>query len=58
MGHGFFQEYFGKETVDAYVVDTTAQICYFIGYREPAVVPCKSLAKRPAWRSVITWIGD
>lgn len=43
-----------------YQVDTVAQLCFAALYMEDALaqqpIPCASLARRPEWRQVITWI--
>jgi hypothetical protein len=43
-----------------YMVDTTTQLCFIATFRNVGgtsvlQIPCATLAKRPEWRSIISW---
>ena len=39
-----------------YIVDSVTQTCYFCSGGITAI-PCENLAKRPEWKSIITWVN-
>lgn len=57
LEHGFWSENYRTFN---YYVDTTTRLC-FVTHSLPkrlamAQIPCESLARRPEWRPVLTWI--
>ena len=47
------------EGIHSYKVDTVTELCFAGGYsgaKAIVQIDCNSLAKRPEWKSVITWI--
>jgi hypothetical protein len=52
---GVFAQFVGGNTGVSgllYKVDTKTQLCFMADN----LVPCESLAKRPDWKSIITWV--
>jgi len=63
LGNGFLQlNAKGNRHVNLwYAVDTTTRVCFvtpsnFKVADSFTVVPCESVARRPEWKDIITWI--
>lgn len=56
-GYGIYRS--NIEDIFSYKVDTFTELCFardYSGGKSIVQIDCNSLAKRPEWKSIITWI--